>query len=117
MKSAGITCQRSVRTDDSMTRHYDGDRVFMIRHANGTSRAGFADGFCDVAVRACLSERNINQSAPNAHLERRTLEVQRKIKMSTLSFEVLRKLLDEDAVGLFVDDSILRNLRSKTDVR
>jgi hypothetical protein len=93
VEPAAVPDEAAIRTDDSVTRDDDGDRVFIVGHADGPAGLRVPHRRGNVPVRACLTVWDVAQRRPYVFLKRRSGRLERQVKRASLSEEVLRKLI------------------------
>ena len=98
VESAGVARQRTVMSDDTMTRNHDRKAIVVIRHSYGSRRGWFAEFSGDLTVSACFSVRNLQQFTPDGHLKRRSLKIQREFERRSMPLEVFRNLPNANSV-------------------
>lgn len=68
-EAAGKAGQRSVRANDTMTRHDDRQGILAVGGANRADGLGRAEGRGQMQITYGLTERDFSQGAPNFFLE------------------------------------------------
>ena len=105
MKPAGIACQRTIVAHDAMARNNDRNPIMVISQAHGARRAALSQALCDITVGARLAVRDVEKFAPNGDLKCRAVQIERKIELGALAFEVFLDLFDENSVRRQIFDS------------
>ena len=100
VETPAVTAERAVRRDHPMAGHDDGDRIPVVRHADGPVGVRMADRFSDVAVTARLAIRNFQQRAPARELELSSAEIERQGELAPLPREVFVELAKIGREGL-----------------
>ena len=75
-----------------MTWNNDGDRIVVICHPDSPGGTGTTNGLRDIAVGTGFAVGNPEQFVPDGFLERCTLDIHRKLKVSPSALEVLGEL-------------------------
>src|SRR2546423_11487013 len=79
VRSPAIASRRAVESYDTVARHHHRDPVVGASVPDGAHCLGRSDRIGDLAVRACLAERNLLQLAPNLPLKGRGLDIDRNL--------------------------------------
>ena len=92
-QAAAVTRQGAVRTDHAMTRQDDGDRIAAIGEPDRARSAGIAEISRQLAIAPSLAVRNLAQRRPDSLLKRRTMKLERQVKLATCGREIFAQLL------------------------
>src|SRR5438094_470284 len=84
-QSTAVAAQRSIRSNDAMTRNNDADHVLAVGATDCASHLDIAELFCHPGIGTRLANRNGTQKFPRSKLKRRSNRRQRQIEGETFS--------------------------------
>src|SRR5262245_4374909 len=88
LETAAVPRERTIRTDDSVTRHDDADWVVTVRQADGSRGIVMTDAFCKCAIAHRCAKRNIDERTPYGFLERRPGRIELYIEVLQFTREI-----------------------------
>jgi len=89
VESAAVAGQLSIRSDHSMARHHDPDRVGTVGETNGPAGGGVAYTSGQFAVRGGSTGWDLAQRRPHSELERRAVGFNRySVDGGDLAFKI-----------------------------
>ena len=92
IKSATVTCECTIYSNNSMTRHKDGARIFSHSHSDGPDGSGSPDTAGNFAVSRECPVWKFQQLLPDGMLKIRADKAQRHIKRLAHAGKILRQL-------------------------
>ena len=92
IKSATVTCECTIGTDNPMARHKNGARIFSHSHSDGPDGSGSPDTAGNFTVRRECSVWKFQQLLPDGMLKIRADKAQRHIKRLARTGKILRQL-------------------------
>src|SRR5581483_30932 len=107
--------QRAVMPYHAMARHDDGNPIVVIRHPHRSRGSRLSQLSGNLAVRAGLAIRNLQELAPDGYLKICPVEIQREIENGPPPLEVFLDLLDINAGRFRIENRALWNAPSKMD--
>lgn len=91
-KSAAVTCECTICSNNSMTRHKNGTRILSHSHTDGPDGSGSPDAAGNFTVRRECSVWKFQQLLPDGMLKIRADKAQRHIKRLARTGKILRQL-------------------------
>src|SRR6266481_4902188 len=88
VESATVSAERAVGGDHTMTGNNNRDGITVVRHADGAECMWMRDGLGDVAVRASLAVRDVEQGAPALQLKVGAAEVEGEAEVLAIASEI-----------------------------
>lgn len=92
IKSATVTCECTIGTDNPMARHKNGARIFSHSHSDGPDGSGSLNTTGNFAVSRKCSVWKFQQLLPDGMLKIRADKAQRHIKRLAHAGKILRQL-------------------------
>ena len=92
IKSATVTCECTIGTDNPMARHKNGARIFSHSHSDGPDGSGSPGTTGNFAVSRKCSVWKFQQLLPDGMLKIRADKAQRHIKRLARTGKILRQL-------------------------
>src|SRR5882724_187213 len=100
VESATVSAERAVGGDHTMTGNNNRDGITVVRHADGAECMWMRDGLGDVAVRASLAVRDVEQGAPALQLKVGAAEVEGEGEVLAIASEIFVEFAEPGGEGV-----------------